>query len=349
MRKFIPLSLLLFLLTACVTATPTEYSPTSALSGQLMPYQSPTPSLTLTPALPAATIAATPLPSATPFTHTIEKDDTLLGIAFHYGVSLEELQAANPGVDPGFLVIGQSLIIPLEGEPLGELVIPTPLPLARSAPVCYPSADEGLWCFILVTNDQSEALENISGWTGLYDGSGNLIAGQEAIPPLNRLPPGASMPLISFFTKPLLSDLQAQGQLLTALPIEAGDVRYLDVEIEVENVQVAVNGLQATARGQVNLPRGSAPSSVWVVAIAYGEDGRVVGVRKLDLGAPCGEPQAFVPTHTSTATLAVGSPTFTPLPTATKVPKIVCTPFSITVYSLGPEIQRVEILVEARP
>jgi membrane-bound lytic murein transglycosylase D len=45
--------------------------------------------------------------------HSISRGETLGGLARRYGVSLELLRAANPGVEPRRLSIGQRLVIPL--------------------------------------------------------------------------------------------------------------------------------------------------------------------------------------------------------------------------------------------
>ncbi len=44
--------------------------------------------------------------------HVVESGDTLSSIANRYGVSLSQLMAANPGVDPRRMRIGQHIVIP---------------------------------------------------------------------------------------------------------------------------------------------------------------------------------------------------------------------------------------------
>jgi hypothetical protein len=273
----------------------------------------------------------------------------MLGIAIRYGLTLEQLQAANPGVDPGFLVIGNALVIPIEGQSSGEIPLPTPLPVLWSAPRCYSSADEGMWCFLLVTNDQPTAIENLSAWISLYDSQGNPIGGQAAAAPLNLLSSGKSMPLMAFFASPIPDEVLPQGQLLTALAVEDVGGRYLNAEVQVSSVDIADGGMLASVQGQVMVPQGSIPSSVWIIVTAYDEAGEVVGLRKFDLGTPCGTPQTPVASSTLQPTPATGTPAFTPTPSATPAPLVVCTQFEYPVYSLGPTIQRVEVLLEARP
>ena len=44
--------------------------------------------------------------------YVIKDGDTLAGIASRLGIALEDLRAANPGVDPGTLRVGQSIKLP---------------------------------------------------------------------------------------------------------------------------------------------------------------------------------------------------------------------------------------------
>ncbi|KKM10623.1 peptidoglycan-binding protein [Clostridiales bacterium PH28_bin88] len=47
----------------------------------------------------------------------IEPGDTLYSISLRYGVPVERILAANPGIDPLNLMIGQAICIPLEAVP----------------------------------------------------------------------------------------------------------------------------------------------------------------------------------------------------------------------------------------
>ena len=340
-------------LAACESAAPTALpSPSYSPPGALTPYWTPTPSRTpLPPEQPAAlaTLPMTPAPSATPFTHMVAQGETMLGIALKYGIALEDLLAANPGVDPQFLSVGAQLVIPLGGQITEALPTATPLAAPWTGPVCYRSAEGGAWCFVLVENDQPGGLENLSAWVGLFDAQGQNAASQVAIPGLNLLPGGRALPLAAYFAPPLPEVFTAQAELLTALEVAEGDGRYLAAEVEELAVQIAPDGMQAMVNGQVWLA-GPAPALVWVEAVAYDVGGQVVGVRKWEGSQPC---MGLFPTVTPT-----GSPTVTPTapgdaaPTGSPLPMLTpafCTDFALTVYSLGEAIQRVDVLVEARP
>jgi LysM repeat protein len=313
----------MLILAACVPSRP-HPTATSTVPGKLTPYSSPTPSQTpraspqpsgSPPPLPTATSTITP----TPFLHVLAKDDTLLGLALKYGVSLETIKTANPELQPNFLIVGTSVIIPIQATSAPTSVpTPTPVPVRMAAPRCYPTADGGLWCFVLAANDQLFGLENLSAWITLGDPRGQILAGQEAIAPLNRLPPGATLPLMAFFPPPVSTDAVPDARLTNSLVIPAQDTRYLTATVQVESVEILTGGLQATVQGNVLLPAGTRPASVvWVAAVAYDAAGQVVGVRKWE-AAESLQPAGRLP-------------------------------FAFTVYSLGPAIARVEAVVEARP
>jgi len=87
---------------------------------------SPTPSSSQ--AAPTATPEPTPEPAPTPQTYTIRSGDTLSGIARSFGLTLEELLAANTETitDPDLIAVGDVIIIPVappdevEGEPSAD-------------------------------------------------------------------------------------------------------------------------------------------------------------------------------------------------------------------------------------
>jgi LysM repeat protein len=72
---------------------------------------SPTPGGSRASASPTATVTAIPSPSQE--TYTIKSKDTLLKIAKMFGVTLEQLLAANPQItNPNVIGLGQVIVIP---------------------------------------------------------------------------------------------------------------------------------------------------------------------------------------------------------------------------------------------
>lgn len=85
-------------------------------------------------------------------TYTIKDGDTLAGIASRLGIALDDLLAANPGVNPGTLRVGQSIKLPQNPDappPAAATATPakrdataTPAPQATEPPPTEPPATE---------------------------------------------------------------------------------------------------------------------------------------------------------------------------------------------------------------
>lgn len=308
----------LVLLTSCTS--PNVNSP--SLPATLIPYLTTTSSPILPMGIsqtPEGMVAAeTPLPSPTPFTYTIQQGDTISSIALQFGVSIDDLQAANPEISPNAMSVGQVINIPSNPEnPSGEPT-PTPASFAIRQIECYPTADQGMWCFVLAHNDFPDFMENVSAQVTLVDANNAVLGSQTALLPLNILPPDTSLPLTVFFPPEIPVDVKPQVQVLTAIRLLPNDERYLPASINNTLVQVNADGRSARVNGQVRLPANEKPASqVWVMGTAYDEAGRVVGVRRWE----------------SNAGLSPGG----------------SLPFEFMISSLGGEIERVEFAVEARP
>lgn len=332
----------------------------------LAPYHTFTPTRTTLPPTPAGTATPTsppptvpPPPTATPFLHTIIEGDTFLGIALRYGVTVEDIQAANPEVNPNLLVVGTQVIIPipLDGDdPSGtpqSAATPTPVAVELADPVCYLQSDGGVWCLALAGNESGRTLENVSGWMSLLPATGEVL-GKAAIAPLNILPSGGVLPLAAYFSPPVPQNFRPIFTLLAALPLAEGDSRYAQTELTIESVEILTGGLEALVTGNVFFPlplptatptgdparltetptvtpsvtpvltgtpsvEGPAPAArlVWLALVAYDANDQVIGFRKWEVPV--------------------------------EVPFGGYLPFEVSVFSLGPLIDRVDVLVEARP
>ena len=308
MRIFIASMWLLITLAACgeSTETPTNIAPA-------IPYLTATSSQTPTiiPALPGII-----MPTPTTFIYVVVQGDTLNGIAARFGITLETLLSANPGLQPATLQVGTKLVIPALNSTPGVSAV-TPAPLLVTQARCWMENDGGLWCFALMQNELGETMENISSRFSLLDSNGKDITSQSAFALLNTLPPGKSMPLAVHFPPPLQSTGSIRVDILTAIPLLPGDARYLPVNLEDTLVKVDVAGRTAQCSGKVILTGSGAIKSLWVLATAYDGAGNVVGVRRWE--SPMG--------------LAGES----------------SVSFDLEVYSVGPAIDHVDFLAEAIP
>lgn len=249
--------------------------------------------------------------------YTIVEGDTMLGIALRQGISLEELQAANPEVNPRLLVVGTNLVIPL-GEILPENpATATPLPIQVDRTNCYLAPD-GMWCFVLIKNQRTRALENLSAQVVLYDLAGEILTQGNAYGPLNFVAAGQEMPLVVFFPGKFPSDNTATTKILTGQLVPKNDDRYLNAWLEIDQIGINGSANQADIAGSIGLPVKSQPGNLaWILVVAYDPAGNVVGIRKLEqLGQ-------FEPGASRT--------------------------FETSVFSLGPAISDVKSFVEVRP
>ena len=264
-----------------------------------------------------------PIPSPTPSTYKVVSGDTLGTIAEHFGLRLAELQAANPGVVSEALIVGQKLNIPAASS--GANALPTPAPAQVGAVTCYPSGG-GSYCLVAVRNPFPDTLENVKLQMTLLDAKGRALNSLEAFLPLDILPPGSVLPAYAFFPAPATpaagappaGTSQASAQLAIAIRLLPGDERYLPAVARNVLVSVDWDGRSARVQGQVFLPSSSAAAkTIWLAGVAYDGNGQIVGFRRWEWqgSLQAGSAQAF----------------------------------DFSVYSLGPAIARVEVIVEARP
>lgn len=266
----------LLLLVACA---PAAVSPTP-VPLDLRPYSTITPSATIPPA-GAVIVPSTPPASPTPFKYSIQAGDTLSQLAERFHVSLDALLAANPGVNPNALSVGQSLTVPGSPEGASDGVKPTPVSVPVEQVACHPIADGGLWCFALVRDQGANPIENVTARLELIGSDGNVVSDQVAILPLNLLLPGESLPLSAYFPPGVPATVKPQVQVLTANEVPSGDQRYLPAQVRNASVKVAASGLSGQVTGQVSLPEGSTSARlVWVAAVAYDDAGNVIGFRR---------------------------------------------------------------------
>jgi len=315
---YLVLVFILFLSNSC-TIAPGEDKPTSSPTlWALTPYYKPITTATIGPTDSDINLQSTamPQPSATPFLYEIQKNDTLSVIAYRHSITLDDILVANPGIDPNFLSIGTTIVIPI-GE--GNLAIPptlTPFSVKVNQPQCYPTADGGLWCLALVNNGESLALENITASITLLSANGDLLAQKIALPPTNKVAAESSIPITAFFPAPVPPYQSIHVQILTALPVN-DKTRYLETKIHIEENILSSNF--ATLRGTIEIFSAGDISAhhIIIAAIAYDEDANPIGIRKWE------------------TTIEPTSETMFP--------------FEIRVFSLGPPIFEVEIISEARP
>lgn len=307
-------------LVACVSTTspvPTELPEhvTQTVTSTWTPLL-PTTTPTFVP--PRTTPTLSPTPTATPILHIISSGDTLLGIALRYQVEMADLYTANPGIDPAFLTVGETLVVPLE-ETLGPPPpVTTPLPVKLDAPVCYRTGLDGLWCLTLAHNLLDVPVENLEAQVILYNRLGEGLATGHATAALNLWMPGDVMPLFVLFEATPPEFAYATADLVVALPASDSEQRYLQLSVDVETIELAQDGLSARISGTLlNEDRDSrSAGGIRVLALAIEPSGKITGFRLWEL----------------LGILEAGQEA----------------EFELILYRLGEEIDQVQIMVEAR-
>ena len=253
----------------------------------ITPYLTATPQKTTAPtATTAPTFTPLPLPTPTPFMYFIAQNDTLIGIANTFGITLDELLIANPGVNANLLIVGEPLVIPLptDEENAPATASAEVLPLTVSAVTCHQNPLEGMWCLWPVSNSTEQPVENLAGIIRLYDRGGKLVQSQTAYNLLNVLLPGQKTALAVYFPPPLPDWERAEGQLISAAPANQYQERYLAaavIDFTADPLDEAGLGMQVSGNIQVTFPEeGAPPASRWVLALALDANGEIIGLRR---------------------------------------------------------------------
>ena len=270
--------LLLFWGTGCrggpATAAATPLSPTPWPTPR--PYSSPT----FTPPRPTVTFpAATPAaPTPTPIVHTVQEGDTFSGIALRYGVSVEALQKANPGLNPAALPIGAQVIVPQAGQALGLLATPTPYPARLAGPWCFPTASQAV-CTLRVLNPGDQPLVGVQVLVEVQDPAWASAEPWRVVaqPWLLFVPPGDEVPLAVTVPRALGPQAATRALLLAALPASQAEAGVQPLPVRV-SLDPAVEP-PWPAQVQVALPADAEVRTVGVLVAAYDAAERVIALR----------------------------------------------------------------------
>jgi LysM repeat protein len=242
-------------------------------------------------------------------------NDTLTGIARKFNITLEELVSANPSVGSQALTVGLVLIIPPQ-QKAGSEPTATPWPVSIQQTNCYPNQDGSLWCLVLLKNENTVSLQNLSIEISLVNLTGEVVSEKTAYAPLDLLPSGKVTALGALFTAFIPDDYLIQTQILSASILPSIDSHYLPVHLQNYLVQVDWEGISARVSGQVFLDERSDPAErIWILAIAYDRSRNVIGFRRWDYNDPLSPDDVLS--------------------------------FEFEVSSLGPGIDHIDLLVEA--
>jgi hypothetical protein len=232
---------------------------------------------------------------------------------------MDDIMAANPGIDYRILSIDQEIIIPLiGGDPITNLLpTATPIPLQLSEVTCYPNQPHSFWCISTLDNSNEDPLEAVSVVITLWDGNNELIETQPAFSALNLIPTGAKFPLAVDFKDFTGDYAYAMVSPVSAFPARSVEERFVPIEI-IHDREIGSEDLTSwLVKGRLVSKDESERriSRVAILVTGLDEGGEIVGFRKLKLNTELGSGEELS--------------------------------FETEVFSFGPPIHRIEIYAEA--
>jgi LysM repeat protein len=225
----------------------------------------------------------TPTITPTPIVHVVQQGDTLLAIAFDYGVSVEALQRANGIENPQFLQVDQRLIIPVNeeaGQARSHLLMPTPTPqpVQMRGAGLYETPVGSLWALGEIANTTAVTLTNVQVQVMLFGQDGQPVAQMDGFAEADLVPPQASSPFGILFTTP---PDWASYQMTIIRAQEAGALADAYVSIVLTDVDGRLLGSQFEVSGTVaNTSAGQVAGSIDIIVTTYDAQGAVTGFRQ---------------------------------------------------------------------
>lgn len=316
-----PLIFFWWIASVLLGCVPIEESPSPTLTPEIILNQYETPAQSMisegiNQVMKDTAIPLQPTTTSTPFYYIVEKGDTFSSIAHRHGVKLPDLIASNPNIDPNFLTIGITITIPITGSSNSISLAPTPIPLFLGEPNCFSQKDGGIYCLIKVTNNQSFNVENVTAEITIQNSNEETTSTRLARSSLNLLKTGKSTVLTTYFPPPNPINYQTFTKLMTVLPVSKENNRYHQMDLRISTIELSEDNLRATISGIIaSPPENQTLTKVWVLGIAYDSEKKPIGVRKWE----------------STNSVFSGDEIS----------------FQMSIYSLGPEIENVEVFYEA--
>jgi hypothetical protein len=200
---------------------------------------------------------------------------------------MDDLLAANPGIDPRILSIDQEIIIPLgEGDLVSDfLPTATPIPVQLSKVDCYPNQIRGLLCISTLENDSGGDLEAVSVVISIQDRNGAILREKTAFSPLNIIPESAQFPFAVTFDDFTDEFAYAMVTPVSAFPARAISERYSSVEIMLDVSEPSSDLISWWVEGRIlsESREGYKPKQTSILIVALDEDKHVIGFRTIKI------------------------------------------------------------------
>ena len=256
-------------ITACVNNVPDNIVSTPAPTVVLRGLPSTTTSSPIkTPIFVVPTLPSLD-PTATPYTYTINSGDTLIAIASEKGVTVEQIQMANSGIDPLSLQPGQDLIIPFDDMVLGSgntSSIEYKL-LKMKQFQCFSTPSQGQLCLGELENMNTNPVINLVVQVTAILTNGEIGPTKVTSAPLEIVMPGQITPISVFF----LTNQDVWGASGTVFKADDGTAlenRFIVLDATTTSTQQSVSG-EHIITAEIHNPSGVSVESISVLISAY--------------------------------------------------------------------------------
>ncbi len=210
--------------------------------------------------------------------------DTLIGIAYQYGITVDELRAANFIHDDRLLQIGQVLTIP---DPVSDpLLQAVPTPLAHAIVQASAAVDSlrVAWIMGSVENLATVPVEQVRVVARLLTETEEEVARSRVLSLRHIVPPGETTPFM-MQVRPGGEDWsQWELSVATSLPAYVGRY-YLDLAVSDLRFRPFV-GRAVTVEGQVENRGRDTVQDVEIIVTALNDVGQIIGIRVLQPEPP---------------------------------------------------------------
>jgi len=230
----------------------------------------------------------TPVVTSTPVIHIVSLNETVSSIAQQYGISIDAIYAANPGISPNAMIVGDTVVIP-QASNTATSVLDDALSgaIQFGPPYCALSGD-GLWCSVMVKNSADFDLVNTVIKFIFLDGEGNSLVEKNVPTVLRVLESNSTIPAFLFLVDVPIGYQQVDISIFSAEELSSGSEQVLVVE---ENRDVQLDSQRALITGEllVQADGGSDQVNMTIAAAALDAAGNTVGVRRKDIVVAKGE------------------------------------------------------------
>jgi len=233
---------------------------------------------------PTREVSLTPTlaPTPTPQVYTVRAGDTFGSIAAKFGITVDALTGANPGVDPNALPIGTALIIPVKPVETGTPPpSPTPVGLFIEPANCFPETDGGRWCLVMVGNPGPDPAAGIYLRFSLYSSAAaDPSISKEVALPVTVLPAGSRTVAAAYFTPEEAQDDILHVELISAIR-SAETPGLLPLTIVKEENRFFSDGLELSVEFRVDAGEEEIANRLDAALVLLDAKGRPIGFRIL--------------------------------------------------------------------